>query len=103
MFKLLITLPAFIALDIGHAALSWFLLLQMSHCFLKLLSLQQIDELLAGSLTLEDEDAVLAELEAITQVWAPLPVIHLYHRSLVRRSMCLIQRFSLSVLAREKI
>lgn len=31
-------------------------------------SLQQIDEMLAGSLTQEDEDAVLAELEAITQV-----------------------------------
>uniref|UniRef100_A0A8C1J9S9 Charged multivesicular body protein 6a n=1 Tax=Cyprinus carpio TaxID=7962 RepID=A0A8C1J9S9_CYPCA len=28
---------------------------------------KQIDELLAGSLTAEDEDAVLAELEAITQ------------------------------------
>lgn len=30
--------------------------------------LQQIDEMLAGALTQEDEDAVLAELEAITQV-----------------------------------
>ena len=30
---------------------------------------QQIDEMLAGSLSQEDEDAVLAELEAITQVW----------------------------------
>ncbi len=29
---------------------------------------QQIDEMLAGSLTQEDEEAVLAELEAITQV-----------------------------------
>lgn len=29
---------------------------------------QQIDDILAGSLTQEDEDAVLAELEAITQV-----------------------------------
>uniref|UniRef100_A0A672IZB2 Charged multivesicular body protein 6a n=1 Tax=Salarias fasciatus TaxID=181472 RepID=A0A672IZB2_SALFA len=29
---------------------------------------RQIDEMLAGSLTQEDEDAVLAELEAITQV-----------------------------------
>lgn len=29
---------------------------------------QQIDEMLAGALTQEDEDAVLAELEAITQV-----------------------------------
>lgn len=29
---------------------------------------QQIDDMLAGSLTQEDEDAVLAELEAITQV-----------------------------------
>lgn len=34
----------------------------------ELVSLQQIDEMLAGSLTQEDEDAVLAELEAITQV-----------------------------------
>ncbi len=33
-----------------------------------IMSLQQIDEMLAGSLTQEDEDAVLAELEAITQV-----------------------------------
>lgn len=33
-----------------------------------LLSLQEIDEMLAGSLSQEDEDAVLAELEAITQV-----------------------------------
>lgn len=35
---------------------------------------QQIDEMLAGSLSQEDEDAVLAELEAITQVclhWQP--------------------------------
>lgn len=31
-------------------------------------SAQQIDEMLAGSLSQEDEDAVLAELEAITQV-----------------------------------
>lgn len=30
--------------------------------------MQQIDEMLAGSLTQEDEDAVLAELESITQV-----------------------------------
>lgn len=34
--------------------------------------LQQIDELLAGSLTQEDEDAVLQELEAITQVSTPV-------------------------------
>lgn len=33
-----------------------------------LLLLQQIDEMLAGALTQEDEDAVLAELEAITRV-----------------------------------
>lgn len=32
------------------------------------MSLQQIDDMLAGSLSQEDEDAVLAELEAITQV-----------------------------------
>ncbi len=32
------------------------------------LCVQQIDEMLAGSLTQEDEEAVLAELEAITQV-----------------------------------
>jgi len=31
---------------------------------------QQIDDMLAGSLTQEDEEAVLAELEAITQVCA---------------------------------
>lgn len=31
-------------------------------------SLQQIDEMLAGSLSQEDEDAVLAELDAIIQV-----------------------------------
>lgn len=30
--------------------------------------MQQIDEMLAGSLSQEDEDAVLAELEEITQV-----------------------------------
>lgn len=29
---------------------------------------QQIDDMLAGSLSQEDEDAVLAELEALTQV-----------------------------------
>lgn len=29
---------------------------------------QQIDEILAGSLTEEDEDAILEELNAITQV-----------------------------------
>lgn len=33
---------------------------------------KQIDEMLAGSLTQEDEDAVLAELEAITQEEADL-------------------------------
>lgn len=66
MFKLLISFPAFIALA---TLLFPFFLLRMSLCFLELLLLQQIDELLAGSLTLEDEDAVLAELEAITQVW----------------------------------
>ena len=33
-----------------------------------LLLLQQIDELLAGSFTQEDEDAILEELDAITQV-----------------------------------
>lgn len=32
---------------------------------------QQIDELLAGSLTPEDEDAVLEELRALTQVQGP--------------------------------
>lgn len=36
--------------------------------------LQQIDEMLAGALTQEDEDAVLAELEAITQVGVKLHV-----------------------------
>lgn len=38
------------------------------------LLLQQIDEILAGALTQEDEDAVLAELEAITQVGVKLRV-----------------------------
>ena len=33
-----------------------------------LFPLQQIDEMLAGSFTVEDEDAILAELDAITQV-----------------------------------
>ena len=37
-----------------------------------LLLLQQIDELLAGSFTQEDEDAILEELDAITQVTGPL-------------------------------
>lgn len=32
---------------------------------------QQIDELLAGSFTQEDEDAILEELNAITQVQGP--------------------------------
>lgn len=36
---------------------------------------QQIDEMLAGSLTPEDEDAVLAELEAITQGDVELPEV----------------------------
>jgi hypothetical protein len=36
-----------------------------------LLLLQQIDELLAGSFTQEDEDAILEELDAITQVLTP--------------------------------
>ncbi|CAL8304444.1 unnamed protein product [Lota lota] len=36
---------------------------------------QQIDEMLAGSLTQEDEDAVLAELEAITQGDVLLPEV----------------------------
>ncbi|XP_028332159.1 charged multivesicular body protein 6 [Gouania willdenowi] len=36
---------------------------------------RQIDEMLAGSLTQEDEDAVLAELEAITQEDVELPEI----------------------------
>lgn len=38
-----------------------------SHSWLSV-CVQQIDEMLAGSLTQEDEEAVLAELEAITQV-----------------------------------
>lgn len=33
-----------------------------------MVSPQQIDEMLSGSLSQEDEDAVLAELEALTQV-----------------------------------
>lgn len=36
---------------------------------------RQIDEMLAGSLTQEDEDAVLAELEAITQGDVKLPEV----------------------------
>ena len=36
------------------------------------LLLQQIDEMLSGALTQEDEDAVLAELQAITQVCVDL-------------------------------
>ncbi|XP_038591865.1 charged multivesicular body protein 6-like [Micropterus salmoides] len=36
---------------------------------------RQIDEMLAGSLTQEDEDAVLAELEAITQGDVELPEV----------------------------
>lgn len=39
-----------------------------------ILPLQQIDEMLAGALTQEDEDAVLAELEAITQVGSKMDV-----------------------------
>lgn len=35
---------------------------------LVVVSPQQIDDMLAGSLSQEDEDAVLAELEALTQV-----------------------------------
>lgn len=34
--------------------------------------MQQIDELLAGSFTQEDEDAILEELDAITQVTGPV-------------------------------
>lgn len=41
---------------------------------LHVLFLQQIDEMLAGALTPEDEDAVLAELEAIIQVGVKLNV-----------------------------
>ena len=43
---------------------------------------QQIDEMLTGSLSQEDEDAVLAELEAITQVC--LTVFLSFHISLDR-------------------
>lgn len=38
------------------------------HLLMYFFPLQQIDEMLAGSLSQEDEEAVLAELEAITQV-----------------------------------
>uniref|UniRef100_A0A4W5KCR6 Uncharacterized protein n=1 Tax=Hucho hucho TaxID=62062 RepID=A0A4W5KCR6_9TELE len=38
---------------------------------------RQIDEMLSGSLTQEDEDAVLSELEAITQVCIILGYISL--------------------------
>ncbi|PIO39513.1 hypothetical protein AB205_0047840 [Aquarana catesbeiana] len=37
--------------------------------------LQQIDELLAGNLTTEDEEAILLELEAITQEDVELPEV----------------------------
>lgn len=40
----------------------------LTHPSLLLPLLQQIDELLAGSFTQEDEDAILEELDAITQV-----------------------------------
>ncbi|KAL7989559.1 hypothetical protein Chor_012225 [Crotalus horridus] len=36
---------------------------------------QQIDEILSGSLTTEDEDAILAELDAITQEQIDLPEV----------------------------
>ncbi|XP_015670592.1 charged multivesicular body protein 6 [Protobothrops mucrosquamatus] len=36
---------------------------------------RQIDEILSGSLTLEDEDAILAELDAITQEQIDLPEV----------------------------
>lgn len=36
---------------------------------------RQIDELLAGSFTQEDEDAILAELDAITQEQLELPEV----------------------------
>ncbi len=52
----------FCTLESCHSAVS-------SHVFLLP---QQIDEMLAGALTQEDEDAVLAELEAITQVGVEL-------------------------------
>lgn len=45
-----------------------FILCQQNKGVFFFLLLQQIDEMLAGALTQEDEDAVLAELEAITQV-----------------------------------
>lgn len=38
------------------------------------LHLQHIDEMLAGAMTHEDEEAVLAELEAITQVGSKMDV-----------------------------
>uniref|UniRef100_A0A3B3TBY0 Charged multivesicular body protein 6 n=1 Tax=Paramormyrops kingsleyae TaxID=1676925 RepID=A0A3B3TBY0_9TELE len=46
---------------------------------------RQIDEMLSGSLTQEDEDAVLAELKAITQVRSPARSL----TSAVSRSSCL--------------
>ncbi len=91
-------------LDIGQIALSWFLLLRMSNCFLKRLPLKQIDELLAGSLTAEDEDAVLAELEAITQVWRPLPLIRAarYPVFIIVAVACVWSNAALFILGREK-
>lgn len=45
-----------------------------AHLSIPLLLPQQIDELLAGSFTQEDEDAILEELNAITQVQVPRAV-----------------------------
>lgn len=50
-------------------------------------SVQQIDEMLAGSLSQEDEDAILAELEAITQV------LHPHHRLFIIMMMMMMITF----------
>lgn len=67
---------------------------------------QQIDEMLAGSLTQEDEEAVLAELEAITQVWRPLPVIRTARYPVfiivAGCAVCVWSNAALFILGREK-
>lgn len=55
-------------------------------------SSQQIDEMVAGSFTEEDEDAILEELNAITQV----------SLNLVLRKLLLIHSFQVAVFHREE-
>lgn len=60
--------------------------------------LQQIDEMLAGALTQEDEDAVLAELEAITQVGPRLSFINIYQACVILVSVPVACEWSPSLL-----